>query len=345
MSTTRLPPLNALRAFEAVARHRSFRKAAEELFVTPAAITHQIKALEEQLGVVLFQRLNRRIELTPAALAALPRFRDAFEALAQGVAQLRDHGKKPRLTVRSTPTFVSRWMMPRLHRFLSAHPDTDVRLLASGQLISPLAQQLLTEEVGESAPEPDIHIQFSNGRPEGDVVDLLFAVEVVPMGHPRLLRGAHPLREPDDLRHHTLLHGDGALSDRSRSAWARWLAHAGATQVDPERGLQFDHSTLALEAAADGLGVTLAMPLLAEAELKRGDVEVAFTIALPLDKAYYAVTTSAALARPEVAAFRQWLLTEAAAGTSTGEEPAKKRAAKQRGPKDPMRDLEETVRN
>jgi LysR family glycine cleavage system transcriptional activator len=204
-------------------------------------------------------------------------------------------------------------MMPRMQHFLSAHPEVDVRLLASGRLMSATAQQLLTEEVGESPPEPDIEIQFSNGRPEGDVVDLLLTVEVVPMCQTRLIKtGPHPLRAPEDLRHHTLLHGDTGIADRARSAWARWLQHAGVSGVDFRRGLQFDHSTLALDAAADGLGVTLATPLLAMTELERRDVAVAFPQALTLDKAYYAVTSPSAISRPEVAEFREWLLREAA---------------------------------
>ncbi len=311
MSFNRLPPLNALRAFEAVARHKSFRKAAEELFVTPAALTHQIKALEQQLGFALFERLPRRIELTPAAQAALPRFQQGFEALAQAVAELRNHGRAPHLTVGATPTFVSRWLMPRLQRFLSQHPDVDVRLVASGQLINASAREIRSEDAAESTVDADIEIRFNNGRPHGNNVDLLFTVEVVPMCHPRLLKGPPPLAKPDDLRHHTLLHGDARVADRTRSAWARWLKRAGITDVDPRRGLQLDHSTLALEAAADGLGVTLATPLLAAAEMAEGKVAVAFPLALPLDNAYYSVVTDAAMARPEVVAFRDWLLDEA----------------------------------
>jgi len=311
VSFNRLPPLNALRAFEAVARHKSFRKAAEELFVTPAALTHQIKALEQQLGFALFERLPRRIELTPAAQAALPRFQQGFEALAQAVAELRNHGRAPHLTVGATPTFVSRWLMPRLQRFLSQHPDVDVRLVASGQLINASAREIRSEDAAESTVDADIEIRFNNGRPHGNNVDLLFTVEVVPMCHPRLLKGPPPLATPDDLRHHTLLHGDARVADRTRSAWARWLKRAGVSDVDPRRGLQLDHSTLALEAAADGLGVTLATPLLAAAEMAEGKVAVAFPLALALDNAYYSVVTDAAMARPEVVAFRDWLLDEA----------------------------------
>ena len=311
MSFSRLPPLNALRAFEAVARHKSFRKAAEELFVTPAALTHQIKALEELLGFPLFERLARRIELTPPARAALPRFQQGFEALAQAVAELRNHGQAPHLTVGATPTFVSRWLMPRLQSFLTQHPEIDVRLVASGQLINASAREIRSEDAAESNVDADIEIRFSNGRPEGQNVDLLFTVEVVPMCHPRLLKGPTPLRKPEDLSHQTLLHGDARVADRTRSAWARWLKRAGVSDVDPRRGLQLDHSTLALEAAADGLGVTLAMPLLAAAELAEGKVAVAFPMTLPLDNAYYSVVPDAAMRRPEVAAFREWLLDEA----------------------------------
>lgn len=317
MAFNRLPPLNALRAFEAVARHKSFRKAAEELFVTPAALTHQIKALEQQLGFALFDRLPRRIELTPAAQAALPRFQQGFEALSQAVAELRNHGRAPHLTVGATPTFVSRWLMPRLQSFLSQHPDVDVRLVASGQLINASAREIRSEDAGESTVDADIEIRFHNGRPPGHNVDLLFTVEVVPMCHPRLLKGPPPLLKPDDLRHHTLLHGDARVADRTRSAWARWLKRAGISDVDPRRGLQLDHSTLALEAAADGLGVTLATPLLAAAEMAEGKVAVAFPLALSLDNAYYSVATDAAMARPEVVAFRDWLLDEALRQTPT----------------------------
>ena len=315
MSFSRLPSLNALRAFEAVARHRSFRKAADELFVTPAAITHQIKSLEEQLGFALFERLNRRIELTPAAQSALPRFQQGFEALAQAVAELRSHGQAPHLTLGATPTFVSRWLMPRLQGFLSQHPEIDVRLVASGQVISLATPTQGFEDTDDitTTSDADIDIRFSHARPSGGVVDLLFPVEVVPMCHPRLIEGPPPLRTLDDLRHHTLLHGDGRLSDRTRSAWAHWLHKAGVTGIDPRRGLQLDHSVLALEAAADGLGVTLAMPMLAAAELEAHKLVVAFPSPLAMDKAYFAVSAESAMQRPEVVAFREWLLHETAA--------------------------------
>lgn len=310
MSASRLPPLNALRAFEAVARHRSFRKAAEELFVTPAAVSHQIKALEEHLGLLLFERRNRGIELTEAARAALPQMQAGFESLAQAVAELRSLGRTPSLTVGATPTFVSRWLMPRLHRFLKKNPGIDVRVAASGRLID----MSRAEQEGAAATrtsETDIEVRFDGPHHPGRVVDLLFPVEVVPMCHPRLIEESPPLLRPEDLRHRTLLHGDGRYADRSQSIWARWLELAEVEGVDPRRGLQFDHSALALEAAVDGLGVTLATPVLAEEELATGKVRIAFPIALLLEEAYYVVVTESALERPEVSAFRNWLLEEA----------------------------------
>jgi LysR family glycine cleavage system transcriptional activator len=327
VTAPRLPPLNALRAFEAVARHRSFRKAAAELFVTPAAVTHQIKALEEQLGVSLFRRLPRRVELTPVAVAVLPLFQRAFELLARGVSELRGFEQTPHLTVRATPTFASRWIMPRMHSFLAAHQGIDVRVLGSGR--PPAAKPASdSSSDGESATVPDIDIRFSNGRPEGDEVDLLFTVDIVPMCHPRLLKGGPALEQPDDLRHFPLLHGDSDIEDRTRSAWGLWLRQAGVRVVDPRRGLQFDHSTLALDAAADGLGVTLATPLFASAELERGDVVVALPLSITLDKAYYAITRPASLNRAEVAAFRQWLLQEAALDARNAERSTKKKPRK-----------------
>jgi LysR family glycine cleavage system transcriptional activator len=317
MGFSRLPPLNALRAFEAVARHRSFRKAAEELFVTPAAVTHQIKALEKQLGLPLFERLSRRIELTNAAQAALPLFQQGFEALAAGVSELRSFGQVPRLTVGATPTFVSRWLMPRLQRFMSRHPGIDVRIVASGQIINTTHRAMRSEDAGSDELDTDIDIRFTSDHLPGQSVDLLFTVDVMPMCHPRLIEGPPALREPADLKHQTLLHGDGRFADRNQSAWARWLRRAGVNGVDARRGLQLDHSTHALEAAADGLGVTLASPLLAAAELSSGRVVIAFPQTLPLDNAYYIIIGDNAAQRAEVAAFRQWLLEEASQSVSS----------------------------
>lgn len=309
--TQRTPSFNSLRAFEAVARLRSFRKAADELFVTPAAITHQIKALEAQLGISLFVRLSHGIELTTAAEAALPRLQQGFEMLMHAVRDLREFGQSPRLNVAATATLASRWMMPRLHRFLSKYPNIDVRLMGSGQPIHTPGRSNAEAHNNESAQNPDVEIHFRHSPPEGDHVDHLFAVHVVPMAHPKIIDWTAASRVPDDLRHLTLLHGDGRLHDRGQSTWAKWLKRAGALKVDARRGLQFDHSTLALKAAADGLGVTLAMPLLAAEELSENKVRILFPTVLPLDQSYFVETNPGSIGRPEVRAFRDWLLEEA----------------------------------
>lgn len=310
MRRSRIPPLTALRAFEAVGRHLSFRKAAEELFVTPAAVTHQIKALEAQLGVELFRRFNRRIELTERAREVLPTLQQGFDLLSQAIDELRNSGgARPRLTIGASPTFVSRWLMPRLQRFLEQHRGIDVSFVAGRQLANSGSEQ--PSRLALDASEVvDLEIRLCHQIPEGDAVDLLFAVEVVPMCSLHLINGSPPLKCPEDLRFHTLLHGDGRRIDRNQSAWANWLRYAGIKNVDPRRGLHLEHSTLALEAATDGLGVTLAMPLLAKAELDAGSVVVAFNIPLQLNSAYYAIFNHIALKRPEVEAFRAWLITE-----------------------------------
>jgi LysR family glycine cleavage system transcriptional activator len=202
-------------------------------------------------------------------------------------------------------------MMPRLHRFLSKYPNIDVRLMASGQAIHTSGRSHPESHNAESTQNPDVEIHFSPTRPPGEHVDHLFAVHVVPMVHPKIVDWSLTSRVPDDLRHLTLLHGDGRLHDRSQSTWAKWLKRAGTMKVDPRRGLQFDHSTLALKAAADGLGVTLAMPLLAAQELSENKVRILFPTVLPLEQSYFVETNPGAINRPEVRAFRAWLLQEA----------------------------------
>lgn len=307
MNPVDLPPLNALRALEAVARHRSFKRAAEELFVTPAAITHQIKQLEERLGRQLFKRSNQRITLTEEAEAALPLLQKGFASLAQAVGELQKQDHAPQLTVGTSPTFASRWLMPRLREFLSAHPGIDVHVVTNSRGREPAqGKSRSRKNAVQDNTAPDIDILFTSEELAGRQARQLFRVEVVPMCHPQLLIGPPPLNTPSDLRHQTLLHGDGLNANRTNSTWARWLRHAGASAIDARRGLQFEHSTLALDAAADGLGVILASPALAVAELSAGKVVIAMP--LQLENAYYAVASETALSRPEVSAFHSWLL-------------------------------------
>src|SRR4051794_36642926 len=190
----RLPPLNSLRAFEAAARHLSFAEAAAELHVTPAAISHQIKALEADLGVKLFRRFNRAVRLTDAGQACLPGLRDGFERIAEAVARARQGDSVGVLTVTASPAIAAKWLVPRLERFRERHPSIDLRIDASMRLVD------FTRE--------DVHVglRYGGGKYPGLHTELLLRSEVFPVCAPALLKGKHPLREPEDLRHHTLIH-------------------------------------------------------------------------------------------------------------------------------------------
>ena len=191
-----LPPLNALRAFESAGRHLSFTKAAAELNVTPAAVSHQVKALEELLGVPLFRRLTRALRLTDAGRAALPTLSQGFDTLAQGVEQVRAHSESGVLTVSVSPSFGAMWLVPRLERFRIRHPDIEIRIDGTDRLVDP------------GRGDADVALRYGPGGYKGVRVDRLFGQVNTPVCSPALLRGEHPLRRPDDLRHHTLLHID-----------------------------------------------------------------------------------------------------------------------------------------
>jgi LysR family transcriptional regulator, glycine cleavage system transcriptional activator len=311
----RLPPLNALKAFEAAARHLSVKKAAAELSVTPAAVSHQIKALENYLGVQLFHRQSRALELTEPARACLPKLREGFDNLAQAVERLRAHKGGGTLMVSAAPSFAARWLMPRLHRFLDAHPEVDVRVSARLRQPSQGGRKGATAErltLDDWLADSDIAIIYGRGDYPGFRVDKLIALDVTPICSPRLVaHPEHPLRSPDDLRHHLLLHDDtGELYD-GVPFWEVWLKAAGMGEVDLNRGPRFSHAVLAFEAAVEGHGVVATMPVLAEADLHAARLVAPFPLRVPLESAYYLVRSEAAAARPGVAAFREWLLKEA----------------------------------
>ena len=310
----RLPPLNALKAFESAARHMSLKRAAQELSVTPAAISHQVKALEDYLGVKLFRRLNRALELTAAARAALPKLRDGFDSLAQAVAAMRPQTDSGQVTVSAAPSFATRWLMPRLHRFFASHPEIDVRVSARMRLVTRGGQNSVAERttIDNWLEESDLAILYGHGDYPGVRVDKLLALTIAPICSPRLVQGENPLRQPQDLSHHTLLHDDtGTLYD-GIAFWDVWLRAAGVSDVDASRGSHFSHAVLALEAASDALGVVATFPLLAAAGLAAGRLILPFELQVPLQSAYYLVCSETAELRPAVAAFRDWLLAEAA---------------------------------
>ena len=310
----RLAHLNALKVFEAAARHLSLKKAAQELNVTPAAVSHQVKLLEDYLGVRLFRRLNRGLELTPAARAALPQLSAGFDTLAQALASMRPQPDTGQLTISAPPSFATRWLVPRLHRFFSAHPEIDVRVSARLRRVKQGAKDSEVElaTLENWLQESDVAILYGHGGYPDYRADKLLSPTIAPICSPALLHGEHPLRRPEDLAHHALVHDDtGALYDGS-AFWDVWLKAAGVEGIDTSRGSHFSHAVLAVEAAADSLGVVATLPLLAASELAVGRLVMPFDLQVPLKSAYYAVSDDLGGQRPAVAAFRDWLLAEAA---------------------------------
>jgi LysR family transcriptional regulator, glycine cleavage system transcriptional activator len=289
----RLPPLNALRAFEAAARHLSFTKAADELAVTQAAISHQVKGLEDRLGVALFRRANRALVLTEVGQAYLPALRDAFDAIDAATARILQKDKAGTITVTTMPSFGAAWLVRRLGAFRALHPDIDVRLLTVERLVD-----FAREDV-------DIGIRFGVGSWPGLKAERLLTEDMFPMCSPALLK-EKKLEKPEDLRHHTLLHDD------METDWRRWLVAAGVKGIDPNRGLHFTNSSMLLQAAVEGQGVALGRSALASGYLAAGQLVKPFELKLPVDAAYYVVYPAAYAQRPKVMAFRDWLMEEVA---------------------------------
>ena len=309
----RLPPLNGLRAFEAAARHLSFTKAAEELSVTQAAISHQVKGLEDQLGLKLFRRFNRRLMLTDAGQLYLPALTEAFDGIDAATRRLRAAEETGPLKVSVATSFAAKWLLPRLPDFHARHPDIDVQVSAHDRLVDFLREDF------------DMGVRFGRGRYPGLRVDLLFEDTISPVCSPRLREGAHPLRTPADLRHHTLLH-DEVPQDEFPS-WRKWLAAAGVTGVDPERGQRYSHSSLVIQAAVDGQGVALTRDSLVGLDVEAGRLVRPFGPDLPTNFACYVVAPEATAGRPKVAAFRDWLFDRVAAEREGGNRSARVSAA------------------
>ena len=293
-----LPPLSALRAFEAAARLQSFTRAAEELNVTPAAISHQIHALEGDLGVKLFHRLNRAVELTPSARVLLPGLSEAFAGIQASVRRLRAHNDTGTLTVTVSPSFAAKWLVLRLHRFQERYPAIDVRISASDEVVD------------LSRGDFDLAIRYGTGRYSALHVELLARNEVFPACSPQLLEDGPPLRTPEDLRHHALIHDQAVDRDPLVPTWAMWLKAAGVADVPANSGISFSGTHLALDAAIAGHGVVLAYSTIAAADLTAGRLVRLFSLSLPDLFAYYIVTVPGALERAKVKAFRDWLREE-----------------------------------
>lgn len=289
----RLPPLNALRAFEAAARLMSFSKAAEELSITPSAISHQIRGLESYLGLRLFRRTGRALMLTDEGQNYLPTLRDAFDAIHAATARLAARQSAGALTVSLLSSFAARWLIPRLPRFQASHPGIEVRLSTTVRVVD-----FRREDV-------DCAIRHGRGQWPGLAADLLLREDLFPVCAPQLRDGPRPLKTPRDLAQHTRFQVIARPDD-----WRIWLTAAGIADLDPERGPQFESSDMALRAAAEGLGVAIGTTPLVQDDIRNGRLVAPFDIRLPSDLAYYFVVPEDRRDQPRIAAFRDWLLEE-----------------------------------
>jgi LysR family transcriptional regulator, glycine cleavage system transcriptional activator len=294
----RLPPLNALRCFDIAAKHLSFTKAAAELHVTHSAVSHQIKALEEWLGLPLFRRVNRGLVLTEAGQAYLKPIREAFERLGDATRRLRVRERSGPLTVSVMPSFAGKWLVPRLGRFRQRHPDIDVRISASSELAD------------FARDDVDIAVRYGRGNWPGLRVELLMHETLFVVCSPSLLQGPNAIREPADIARHTLL----SDLDWRIDVWQIWFDAAGLANIEARRALSFNYSNLMIQAAVDGLGVALSQHALAGDDLAAGRLVRPFDISLPTEYAYYVVMPEVSAERPKIAAFRNWLKDEAKAG-------------------------------
>lgn len=294
----RLPSMTALRAFEAGARHLSFTRAAQELHVTQTAISHQVRQLEEELGFALFRRSTRRLELTPEGRQLAPVVGSALDRIAEVIAGLRARRRDGALTVSLAPAFGAKWLVGRLGRFWLAHPEVELRLHHSGALADFHSDGV------------DLAVRYGRGPWAGLESELLIRLDKVPVCSPDLLQGPTPLRHPEDLANHVLLHeGDHEL-------WLQWLTSVGLDAVDVRRGPVIDDVSVVTQLAIEGQGVALGSPWLLAADLAAGRLVMPFEQQLSQPDGYHLVYPPGALEQPAARAFRDWLLAETATETA-----------------------------
>jgi len=299
--TRRLPPLNALRAFEAAARHMSFSRAAEELHITQAAISHQVKGLEEHLGMTLFRWLNRALMLTDEGQALFPAVRDSLDVLSAAVDSLKARDAGGPLTVSALPSFAAKWIVPRMMRFQERHPEIELRITAAEKLVDFARDNV------------DIAVRFGGGQWPGVALDHILDEDATPVCSPAIAAG---LKDPADLAHHTLLHE--SMHPLLVPGWADWLNVAGVTGIDASKGPMFSHTHMMLQAAIDGQGVALGGRVLISDDLAAGRLVAPFDVWLPSGSAYYVAYPPPAADRPKIKAFRDWVMDEIAAVIGSG---------------------------
>ncbi len=289
-----LPPLNWLRTFEASARYLSFTSAAAELNLTQAAVSKQIKLLEQYLREPLFHRKARSLSLTRVGAAYLPKVKESIELLAEGTEEVFGFRQSELLTVRVTIGFAANWLAPRMIRYYQRHPTRPVRLVSS----------VWNDEF--SKEQFDLDIRYGTGDWLGFRTDRLTWEDLTPLCSPALIDGSPPLHAPADLRNHQLLHVLGY-----EEGWATWLKAAGIDDINFGQGYQFDSSLVAHQVAATGIGVALGRRSLIETSLAHGRLVAPFKLAIPIDEAFYLMSPAGGTLHPDADVFRKWLLEEA----------------------------------
>jgi len=305
-------PLNALNAFVVAARLGSFSKAAEELHVTPAAVSQQIRQLEDVLDVALFHRLNRGLALTDAGQAGLSDLQSGFDSIHEAVKRMQSANHRRELNIWASPSFASKWLMSRMHRFMAEHPSIDLRISGSVSLIdSDSTTPGLSADILKSH-NIDVAIRFGMGNYPGCEVEKIMDVDAVPLCSPSYLKDSvsPKLQAPADLVNHTLLHDESPYEGRPK--WADWFKEVDVDNVEAAHNIYFNSVLLALSAAVAGQGVVLTLEQLAQEDIKEGRLVPLFERRSDVEQAYHLVTLDGAGENAHVRAFRDWIATELA---------------------------------
>lgn len=296
-----LPSLNALRAFEAVARHLSFSKAAAELHVTAGALSHLLRGLEETLGVSLFERKARAIALTAAGKLLYPGLQTGFSQIEEAVAGLNATGSARFLVVSTPPGLTSKWLAPRLYRFSNEFPDIEIRISSSKTFANFTIDGVdvaIRNLPPHHSPDPALTIE--------KLIDL----HQIAVASPRFIKSHRPFKHPDSVSKAPLIHDDTLVSYPEVPTWADWFKAAGVKNANVNHGFRFNSSDHALDAASEGAGVLLSHDLLAYDDLRSGRLVKLFNVTLPSGRGYYFVTRKTRNPRPHVEAFRDWVKRE-----------------------------------
>jgi LysR family glycine cleavage system transcriptional activator len=289
----RLPPLNALKAFEAAARHESFTRAAAELFVTQGAVSHQVKALETELGIKLFNRERQRLIITEAGKEYLVVIRDALDRISLGTERLLQRQSAGVLTVSTSPDFAAKWLVHRLGHFLEAHPEIDLRVSAT------------MHHVDFSREEVDIAVRHGDGNWPGLETVRLSSEQLFPVCSPKLLTGRKRLTKPSDILNYPLIHMD------TRADWKKWFQAADVDDANAIHGPLLNRASMVVDAAINAQGIALARTTLSAFDILNGRLVRPFAEALRLSKTYWIVCPKATVTLPKIQTFRDWLISQA----------------------------------